>query len=309
MTLRWTVAVLALTAALTLAASAASASGETGGPSVRGTAPLLPSGFQLARHGVRGGMIWDGRIPNPYVPADRRTTAIYLPPGYTSSKRYPVLYLLHGFWGSPSSFVDSLHIADAADALIASGRARPFIAVMPPGGALVRGRTSGEWAGVWERYVVDTVVPWTDTHLPTVASADGRAIGGLSAGAYGAVDMALRHLDTFSVAESWEGYFTPFRDGPFTHASAADLAAHNPTLLVRKEAPYVRTHIRFFLSTGGSHGGVNRQWTFQFARLLGSLGIENRLWVLAPHQTRFGRSQLADALQYAEPGVSPVLAR
>lgn len=257
--------------------------------------------FHLTGRGPNGGTVWEGRIANPWVPADKRSSVVYLPPEYTTAERYPVLYLLHGFWGSPSSFVDSFRIADAADALIASGGTRPFVIVMPPGGAIKRGKTSGEWAGVWERYVVEKVVPWTDAHLSTVATARGRAIGGLSAGAFGAVDIALRHLGLFGVVESWEGYFRPFRDGPFVHATAAQLAAHNPTLLVREHAGYVRTHIRFFLSTGNSHGIVDRTWSFDFARELRSLGVRYRMWVLPPHETRFGRLQLPAALRYAEP--------
>jgi Putative esterase len=273
--------------------------------STRAHALPLPSGFHLTQHGPHGGSVWEGRIVNPWVRAGKRLSAIYLPPGYTSSRRYPVLYLLHGFWGSPSSFVDSFRMASVADELIASGQARPFVIVMPPGGALQHGKTSGEWAAIWERFVIARVVPWTDAHLSTIASPAGRAIAGLSAGGFGAVDIALRHLRTFSVAESWEGYFRPFRDGPFTNATNADLAAHDPTLLVRKHAPYVRTHIRFFLSTGKSHGIVKAEWTFEFARLLHSLRIDYDLWALPPHQTRFGRLQLPDALRYAELRAEP----
>jgi S-formylglutathione hydrolase FrmB len=289
-------AVVALVSALTTAHG-------TAAPTVAHQASPLPASFRLAEHGPDGGSVWEGRIPNPWVPADRRSSAIYLPPGYNDSTggSYPVLYLLHGFWGSPSSFVDSFRMADTADGLVGTGKARPFVIVMPPGGALKHGRTSGEWAGVWERYVVHAVIPWTDAHLATIASPGGRAIGGLSAGGFGAVDMALRHLGLFGIAESWEGYFTPFRDGPFTHATAADLAAHNPRLLVREHAAYVRDHIRFFLSTGKSHGIVNRESTFVFAHELRSLGIRYRLWVLPPGEVRFGRLQLRDALRYAEP--------
>jgi hypothetical protein len=304
----WRIAALAVL--VTLVSGAAFVGSGAADPTPRpALGPPLPQGFRVADVGPGGGSVWEGRIRNPFVPTDKRSTAIYLPPGYTRSRRYPVLYLLHGFWGSPSSFVRSLRIAHVADGLISSGRARPFVAVMPPGGEIKRGRTSGEWAGVWERFVVDTVVPWTDAHLSTIRSPAGRAIGGLSAGGFGAVDMALRHLDMFGVAESWEGYFRPLRDGPFTHASAAELAAHNPTLLVRDRAAYVRTHIRFFLSTGQSHGTVERRWTFAFARLLGFLGVEYRLWVLPPDQVHFDRLQFPDALQYAEPPLGLTLYR
>jgi S-formylglutathione hydrolase FrmB len=294
------VVVLAVVCAIAGGAAYA-AFGSGGGNSRADVAPNLPAGFHQTSEGPDGGTVWEGRIPNPFVPADTRVSAIYLPPGYTTQKRYPVLYLLHGFWGSPSSFVDSFRMANTADELISAGDVRPFVVVMPPGGAIHHGKTSGEWAGVWERYVVDTVVPWTDAHLSTIASQSGRAIGGLSAGAFGAVDIALRHLSVFSVAESWEGYFRPFRDGPFVRATAAELAAHNPTLLVRQHAPYVRAHIRFFLSTGKSHGIVDRQWTFSFARELQALGIRYRVWTLPPGQVRFGRLQLPDALRFAEP--------
>lgn len=272
-------------------------------PSVR-REPAPLAGFTQVARGSGGGTVWSGRIPNPYYPSDTRETEIYLPPNYSATAHYPVLYLLHGFWGAPSSFVVSLHLADVADSLIGDGRARPFIAVMPPGGlptGTKTDRAQSEWVGVWEDYVVRKVVPWVDAHLPTEHSAAGRAIAGVSAGGFGAVDMALRHLGTFSTAESWEGYFRPLLDGPFAHASAATLAAHNPVLLARHEAQAIRArHLRFFLSTGGSHGAVKFRWTFQFDRELRSLRIADRLWSQPPGVPGFGRNQLPAALTYAE---------
>jgi len=268
------------------------------------TGPPL-AGFRLLDHGSAGGTVWSGRIPNPFVPADTRVTDVYLPPNYSPTTRYPVLYLLHGFWGAPSSFVISLRLADVADSLIRAGTARPFIVVMPPGG-LPNGskqqRAKSEWAGAWEDFVVRAVVPWADAHLPTRRTTGARAIAGVSAGAYGAVDIALRHVGVFAVAESWEGYFHPFRDGPFAAASRATLAAHDPALLAREEAPAIRSHkLRFFLSTGGSHGSVKRRWTFEFDRELRELGIANRIWAQPPGVAGFGRNQLPAALMYAEP--------
>ncbi len=262
------------------------------------------AGFTQVDQGTGGGTVWSGRIPNPYYPSDTRDTEIYLPPNYSPTGRYPVLYLLHGFWGGPSSFVVSLKLADVADSLIADGSVRPFIAVMPPGGlptGTKTDRAQSEWVGPWEDYVVRKVVPWVDVHLSTERSAAGRAIAGVSAGGFGAVDMALRHLGTFSTAESWEGYFAPLLDGPFAHASAATLAAHNPVLLARREASAIRVrHMRFFLSTGGSHGAVKFRWTFDFDHELRSLRIADRLWSQPPGVPGFGRNQLPAALTYAE---------
>jgi len=270
---------------------------------VHAQAPVLPN-FTLYDTGPAGGSVWTGRISNPFVPADKRSAYLYLPPNFSPDKRYPVLYLLHGFWGDPSSFVLGLHITQIADDAISSGRARPFIAVMPPGGPTSPSkavRAKGEWAGPSEDYIVRTVVPWADAHLPTIRSARMRAIAGVSAGAFGAVDMALRHVGLFGTAESWEGYFQPFPDGPFEHASAATLAAHDPVLLARRQAASIRRHgLRFFLSTGGSHGAVKRSWTFEFDRELRGLGIASRLWAQPAGVPNFGRNQLPAALEYAE---------
>jgi enterochelin esterase-like enzyme len=58
--------------------------------------------------GPDGGLVWQGRIPNTFVRSDHRPSAVYLPPGYDTTRRYPVVYLLHGMRGSPSSYWDSL---------------------------------------------------------------------------------------------------------------------------------------------------------------------------------------------------------
>ena len=269
-------------------------------PSAGGGVLVGVPGFTLVRNGPDGGTVWEGRILNQEV-NDPRLSDVYLPPGYTSMERYPVVYFLHGFWGSPGSFIHGMHFAEIADAEIASGRAAPFIGVMPPGGPMTK-TTSDEWAGVWETYVIRNVIPWVDTHL--AADPSTRAIAGLSAGGYGAVDIGLRHPQLFDTMESWAGYFHPFRDGPFLHADSVMLDAHDPTLLVQREAPMLRRRgVRFFLSTGRSgHGSVAARWTFEYADLLQRLHLRHHLWVLpAKHRGHLYRTQLPAAIDYAAP--------
>jgi enterochelin esterase-like enzyme len=266
----------------------------------RGSDPSAPAGFRRVKVGPNGGAVWKGRIPNRQVRWDRRPSAIYLPPGYDPSTRYRVLYLLHGFPGAPSGFYDSVRFTQIADPLIADGVIKPFIAVMPVAGRTTN-RADEEWTGAWEAYVVDDVVPWTNRRLPTTAGQSGRVIAGLSAGAYGAVDITLRHPGLFGSAESWSGYFKPFRDGSLTHAGKAELDAHDPTLLVRREAARLRAqHVAFFLSTGFNHGGVQRRWTFGFARELRQLGLRYELRAAThPERGRYYRTQLPAALEFA----------
>ena len=275
-------------------------------------APPLPPGWTPVAAGPAGGVVYQGRIPNAFVPSDRRPSAVYLPPGYSPARRYPVVYLLHGLPGSPASIWDGLRLAAVADALIAAGRTRPFVAVMPVGGPAAD-PSAGEWAGVWERYVVDGVVPWVDAHLSTEPGPQGRALEGLCAGGFGAVDIGLRHPGLFGTLGSWEGYFAPvFRDGPFAHAGAAALRAHDPALLVRSEAARLRRGgVRFYVSVGGNHGEVLRRWTLAFATELAGLRLEHELWLLAPSERgHFWRATLPSALRYGvvsetEPTIAP----
>jgi enterochelin esterase-like enzyme len=267
-------------------------------------AALLPSGWTHVRTGPNGGAVWIGRIPNQVATWDRRPSAVYLPPGFDPTKRYPVIYLLHGMRGSPSEFWDSLQLAEVADGLISSGASPPFIAVMPVAGPLVD-PDGGEWAGVWEDYLVQDVVPWVDGHLPALSGAANRALEGLCAGGYGAVDIGLRHPGLFGMLGSWEGYFAPvFRDGPFVGAGKADLDGHDPTLLVRAEAARLRrAGVRFYVSAGGNHAQILGSWSTSFARELRGLRLPYELWRLpASERGHFWRATLPSALLYAGAG-------
>ena len=165
---------------------------------------------------------------------------------------------------------------------------------MPPAGP--SGHYDGEWAGPWERYLVHGVLPWTQAHL---AVSGERTIAGLSAGGFGAVDIALRHPRLFRRVESWGGYFRPFRDGPLHHASPAELATHDPMLLLPTEAPLLRSlGTRFFLSSGPGHGRVTPAETLGFARLLRTRGLPYALELL-PHKRGAWERQLVDGLRWA----------
>jgi enterochelin esterase-like enzyme len=170
--------------------------------------------------------------------------------------------------------------------------------VIPPAGIDVH---HGDWTGVWERYLVRDVVPWADAHLPTIAARSGRVLAGLSAGGYGAVSIGLRHPELFSTLESWSGYFHPLRSGALVHAGVAQLHAHDPTLLARREAPLLRRlGTRFFVSSGTTHDRVTAEATRTFSTELRTLRLPHRLWLGAGgHDGRLWRAQLPAALSYS----------
>jgi enterochelin esterase-like enzyme len=168
----------------------------------------------------------------------RRSYDIYVPPGYATAvrhgRRLRVLYLLHGAPGTARLFLDAGHLGVDLDTLIAQRAIAPFLVVMPNGGD---GSYSSdtEWSdtahGAYESFVLD-VVHAVDARWPTIAKRSARAIAGNSEGAYGAINIALRHLGTFSLAQSWSGYFTQTRTGVFKTATPAALAAASPQAYV-----------------------------------------------------------------------------
>jgi len=254
---------------------------------------ILLSGFTPVASGPAGGQVLTGVFPGTL-----RAGYLYLPPNFSRSVRYPVVYLLHGMPGSPSEYLDGTQLATQADQEIAAQRLRPFIAVIPAAGA--KPAYNGEWAGRWEDGFVGGTIPWVDANLPTIPTAKGRVIAGLSAGGFGAIDIALRHPELFGAAESWSGYFKPLHDGPLKGVAAPVLAAHDPTQLVRQERlPLRQLGIRFFVSSGPSHSHWFRESaTVAFARELNTLGLPATLR-LFPTRRGEWREQLDAGLAWA----------
>ena len=237
---------------------------------VAAAAIALP-GFHIYRETPSSGALLMGVIPYADAHQALNPSIVSLPPGFSPSRRYPVIYLLHGMPGSPLEYSHDLGLLDWADAQISAGTLRPFIAVAPSAAQ----RTDGEWAGVWERYLIRGVIPWVDAHLPTVASARERVLAGLSAGGFGAYDIGLRHPTSFGRVMSWGGYFHPLDDGPFKHASRKMLVANDPWLILHSTAARLRSDgVRFFLSTGPSHSRWEKPIeTIDFGRALRRAGL------------------------------------
>jgi len=237
-------------------------------------AAFLP-GFTITAIGPHGGEFWTGAFPGTERPGE-----VYLPPAFDPAQRYPVVYLLHGMPGSPSEYLSGTNLLSWADEAIVAHTIRPFIAVVPAAGP-DRGY-DGEWAGPWEAALVEDVVPWVDATLPTIRSARGRVLAGLSAGGFGAADIGLRHPGLFGTIESWSGYFTPLHDGPFRDATRATLDLNDPMRLAPAEAARLRRlHTRVYLSSGPYHSHWFRPaQTITFARELEQLGVTTKLDLL-----------------------------
>ncbi|AQQ53461.1 alpha/beta hydrolase [Planococcus lenghuensis] len=120
---------------------------------------------------------------------------IYLPDGYgLSGKIYPVVYLLHGSGGTEYDWLDNGRAKETADNLIGSGAIPPSIIVMP--------RSNSWWIdgynGKEKTAFFNDLIPHVDRMWRTIAAKDGRAVAGLSAGGYGAVNFILEHPELFA---------------------------------------------------------------------------------------------------------------
>lgn len=122
---------------------------------------------------------------------------VYLPSGYEASRlSYPVLYLLHGNNGTRRHWVDKGNIQSTADALIASGEIPAAVIVMPDAGVswFVDRREKMETA------VIRDLIPDVEGHWRVLKSREGRLIGGLSMGGYGALRFAMKYPEKFAAA-------------------------------------------------------------------------------------------------------------
>jgi S-formylglutathione hydrolase FrmB len=122
------------------------------------------------------------------------------PADYAAGKRFPVIYLLHGFSGNYSDWIKKVPaIADLADTY-------HVIIVCPDGnfaGWYFDSPMNNEWK--YETYVAGELINYIDKHYATLADKKHRAITGLSMGGHGALFLAFKHLDVFGAAGSMSG--------------------------------------------------------------------------------------------------------
>jgi len=126
---------LTFAAGVTAAAGLALAQfGAPPDPRPEATLAAAPAGFDARREGVAAGLV--ERIEfDSKVTGGKRPASVYLPPGYSADKKYPVLYLLHGIGGNETHWPGPGNAGAILDNLIADGKAVPMIVVMPNGRA------------------------------------------------------------------------------------------------------------------------------------------------------------------------------
>ena len=136
--------------------------------------------------------------------AESQPTAVYLPPSYSAgAKRYPVIYLLPNFntgvWRYTAGSYQGFRLQPAVDGLICSG-AIPEVIVVIPNAAHFLGSSwyrNSALTGHWADFITRDVVGYIDSHFRTIARPEARGLAGHGVGGTGALELALKHADTF----------------------------------------------------------------------------------------------------------------
>lgn len=130
-----------------------------------------------------------------------REVFVYLPPSYANNgtRRYPVVYLLHGYGLTGSRWMTFANIAAASDKGIAAGITKEMIVVSPDAYSLYNGSmySNSATTGDWEGYISDDLVSYVDSHYRTIADRVSRGLGGHSMGGYGTFRIGMKHPEVF----------------------------------------------------------------------------------------------------------------
>ncbi len=188
--------------------------GRFGGPIVLGPddKPAFddpPKDFNVVRADIPHGKLEMIQYDSKTV-GSRRNMNVYTPPGYSTNRKYPVLYLLHGIGGDETEWQRFCKPNVIIDNLIADGKAEPMIVVMPNGRAQKNDRAEGNVfasAPAFEKFeadLLDDVIPSIESRYSVIDDREHRALAGLSMGGGQSLNFGMAHLDMFA----WIGGFS-----------------------------------------------------------------------------------------------------
>ena len=159
-------------------------------------------GYLYQNHNVEHGDVAQVWYDSPTLGMKRRMS-IYTPAGYDQGKAYPVLYLLHGAGGDEEAWLTLGRTAQILDNLIAAGKAKPMIVVMPNGNAsddaspLATGLTKKERPQKTYQESFPDIMNYVKSHYKVKKGADNTALCGLSMGGFHTFTISLQNPGTF----------------------------------------------------------------------------------------------------------------
>ncbi len=165
---------------------------------------------------VPHGQVVQVLFPSPSTNSTKRAF-VYLPPQYDGKKKFPVLYLQHGWGEDETAWSRQGHANLIMDNMIAAGECKPFIIVMTYGmtNDVKFGGLGGFNFKDFETVLVDELVPYIDANFKTIAKKDSRAMAGLSMGGMETRNITLARPEVF-------GYYGLLSGGVYTPEDIKD---------------------------------------------------------------------------------------
>jgi enterochelin esterase-like enzyme len=224
------------------------------GPDDKEAFPKAPQGFDQVRDGIEHGKIervdYEATAVSPGL---KRWMEVYTPPGYSTDKKYPVLFLLHGIGGNEKHEWSGMGSSQGRagvilDNLIADKKIAPMVVVFPNddvttnaasggngparrggfGGGGDAAQMSGDgWGKNFENDLLNDLIPFIQSHYSVYSDREHRALAGLSMGGGQSLDYGLTHLDTFA-------YVGGFSSAPNTRKPAQLVADPDKTTQMLK---------------------------------------------------------------------------
>ncbi|GIW05898.1 MAG: hypothetical protein KatS3mg060_0703 [Dehalococcoidia bacterium] len=222
-----------LSASLPAAASASAPSGDH----VAVAMPEVPSTGMLVARTVTSQVL---KRELPYL--------VYRPAGAErGDQRYPVLYLLHGL-GADCSQWQTVGVVREADRLIARGAIPPMVIVMPTGedGYWMNHRPDGPR---WRDYLITELIPTVEASEPIAGTRELRAIGGISAGGHGALQLAWNNPHLFATVGAHSPGLRTEREAFAFFGKGPDFERRDPMSLAKQVA---RLDLDIWIDTGES---------------------------------------------------------
>jgi enterochelin esterase-like enzyme len=212
---------------------------------ISATLAAAPFRDAAAQVSVAQGQVLESlNFPSPILGREVKFS-VYLPPDYaTSTRRYPVVYLLHGYSDNDSGWIQFGEVHLAADRAIAAREIPPMIIVMPDGGVAwyindYQGKVR------WEDMFIQEFIPYIEANYRTRTAREYRGISGLSMGGWGSLTLSMRHRDLFAAcaafsAAVWTEKDAGTMEGPQYDRMFAPLFGPRPAEK-GQSAPYFKT--------------------------------------------------------------------
>ena len=169
------------------------------GPDDKPAFPDPPAGFNVKRDNVPHGELTAIEYDSKSL-GTRRRMRVYTPPGYSASRKYPVLYLLHGIGGTDTEWTVSCHANNIIDNLLAEGKAVPMVIAIPNNQVLHRSHPKHTELtfDLFEAELRKHVIPLVESQYSVRKDPRGRALSGLSMGGRHTMFIGFRSLDLFA---------------------------------------------------------------------------------------------------------------